>query len=284
MHFTEAFIYRIVGPLSPSWKARLLWAWTSGDRSGKAVVDAVVHGGDIALDIGANFGFYTDRLARLVGPAGCVYVFEPHPGYADALTRIAASRGNVNFIPYAVSDKSAHAQLSVPVSPDGANPAMGSIEDRGVRGRHHVIDVATTTLDRELQDVARIRLLKCDVEGHEHEVLLGGLELLRQARPILFLEIEQRHRERPVQETVDLLKELGYDGYMTRQSGCAHTLADFDLERDQVVPIAQDPSTPTPPPDYVKDFLFLPTGRSVPGLARIVHQGACDVVLGPRQK
>jgi hypothetical protein len=33
--------------------------------------------GDVALDIGANFGSHTIPLAQLVGPGGAVYAFEP---------------------------------------------------------------------------------------------------------------------------------------------------------------------------------------------------------------
>ena len=37
----------------------------------------VVKPGSVALDIGANIGSHTLPLARIVGPSGCVYSFEP---------------------------------------------------------------------------------------------------------------------------------------------------------------------------------------------------------------
>jgi len=50
--------------------------------------------------------------------------------------------------------------------------------------------VRTTTLDAELDAVTGVRLMKCDVEGHEHEVLLGDLQVLRRERPVLLIEID----------------------------------------------------------------------------------------------
>ena len=38
-----------------------------------------------------------------------------------------------------------------------------------------------------------VSLIKCDVEGHEGEVFRGAEQLLRQDRPILLFECEQRH-------------------------------------------------------------------------------------------
>jgi hypothetical protein len=146
---------------------------------------------------------------------------------------------------------------------------MGSLEDRGTVAVDETVEVATTTLDAELGGVSGVRLLKCDVEGHEHETLLGGLELLRRERPVLLLEIEQRHRQRPVAETFELLGGLGglgglgYDGYMLTVAG-PRPLAQFNLERDQRTLIAGDPHTPTPPPAYVNNFVFMPSGSRLP--------------------
>ena len=39
----------------------------------------IVKNGDTAIDIGANYAYYTDRLSKLVGKSGKVFSFEPIP-------------------------------------------------------------------------------------------------------------------------------------------------------------------------------------------------------------
>jgi hypothetical protein len=125
------------------------------------------------------------------------------------------------------------------------------------------VTVATTTLERELADVVGVRFIKCDVEGHEHDVLTGGVTVLERDHPVLLLEIEQRHRQRPIAETFDFLRGLSYDGYTLSTAG-VRPLSTFDVERDQLSLIADDPGTDAPPAGYVSDFLFLPKETPVP--------------------
>jgi FkbM family methyltransferase len=57
------------------------------------LVDELVSGGEVAVDVGANFGLFARRLARLVGRAGHVHLFEPHPGHHEQLSRFASRPG-----------------------------------------------------------------------------------------------------------------------------------------------------------------------------------------------
>src|SRR5687768_4546875 len=99
-----AVLWRVVRPIDPGLMARLWWARErrSGDRA-LAVVERVVRRGDVVLDVGANFGFFAYRLARLVGPEGEVHAFEPHPALRENLTRVEATRPNVRFHGVALS-------------------------------------------------------------------------------------------------------------------------------------------------------------------------------------
>lgn len=231
-----------------------------------AITDAVVKRGDIVVDVGANFGLYTDRLARVVGPGGRVYAFEPHHGYNRTLARIAQRHGNIQLITSAASAQVGAATLSVPASDGRRIRAMGSLERRPSSPGGESLVISTTTLDAELRNVSGIRFVKCDVEGHEHEVLLGARDLLHRARPILLIEIEQRHRERPIGETFGLLRELMYDGYMLTENG-ARPLSEFDVRRDQLDVLIGDLRTGAPPVQYVHDFVFLPQGMPLAALA-----------------
>ncbi len=49
--------------------------------------------GQVAVDVGANHGYYTLLLADLVGPGGKVHAFEPNPRLAELLDRNIAVNG-----------------------------------------------------------------------------------------------------------------------------------------------------------------------------------------------
>jgi Methyltransferase FkbM domain len=53
--------------------------------------------------------------------------------------------------------------------------------------------------------------IKVDVEGAELEVLRGARMTLRRWRPLLSIEIEERHRTGSTRAVPELLHELGYE-------------------------------------------------------------------------
>ena len=57
-----------------------------------------------------------------------------------------------------------------------------------------------------------VDLIKIDVEGHEYSVLEGSLLTIQRCKPILLIEIEQRHISRPIKEVFSLVMNQGYDG------------------------------------------------------------------------
>jgi hypothetical protein len=118
--------------------------------------------------------------------------------------------------------------------------------------------VPVTTLDTYFQgaDRRRIRLLKCDAEGHELEVFRGGQGLLTEVRPCLLFECERRHRgSGRVDEVFHWLQDLGYRGYFVDRSG-PRDLAEFDPRLHQANHEARG---------YINNFLFLPGAAARPG-------------------
>ena len=78
----------------------------------------LVKPGDVAYDIGANVGFFTVLLGRLVGPTGAVAAFEPLPPTAEALRKNAALNGfvHVTVFAHAVGRAAARLHRKVPVT------------------------------------------------------------------------------------------------------------------------------------------------------------------------
>jgi hypothetical protein len=133
-----------------------------------------------------------------------------------------------------------------------------SVAKRRERLYTDVVAVEKARLDDTLgADVARVRFLKVDVEGHEDALLEGAERTLTEARPLILIEVEQRHRDAPVSQTFDRLFALGYTGFAVRKSSLV-SLDDFDLQRDQLNHLRLDELEAIVPPEYVHDFVFVP--------------------------
>ena len=241
--------------------AELTWAWKrrQGDPATR-VVDDLVRPGQQVLDIGANWGLFTARLGKLVGPTGHVEAFEPLPVHAATLHAVAARLPAVDVHMTALSDHEGQADLVIPVQDGEPMTALAHLDAPApaAPGERRV-PVPVRTLDAVLgDDHPPVDLVKCDVEGHELEVLRGGERTLRRGRPALVLEIEERHRPQGgVAEVFDYLRGLGYEGRAVRHDGLV-PLAAFDVERDQLAHLrAGEAIAHDPPRDYVNTFLFV---------------------------
>jgi FkbM family methyltransferase len=205
--------------------------------------------GDTAVDIGAHKGAYAYWMHRAVMPGGRVVCFEPQPELARYLGRMksALRLDRLEVENRALSSRGGEMALVVP---GGRTSPGGTLEAGLIRGEHATYPVPVTTLDDHFGADAPVRLIKCDVEGHELEVFRGGERLLRSRRPILLFECEERHHRRYSSgEVFAFLEALGYQGFFFSRAG-AQPLAEFDPVRHGV------PSSR----DYANNFAFLPSG------------------------
>ncbi len=154
--------------------------------------------GAVAFDVGANVGYVTLALARLLGPTGHVVAVEPLPANVERLRHHVTENGaasNVTVVAAAASDRPGTATFLVHES-----GAMGKLD--GSAGRRVAyegkVDVACVRLD----DLAfgpggrRPDLLKIDVEGGAVRAMPGLERVLAEARPVLLVELhgpEERH-------------------------------------------------------------------------------------------
>ena len=141
--------------------------------------------GSNAIDVGANVGYYTLRMAELVGAKGQIYAFEPVASTFEILTtncRIAGAR-NVTLFNAAASDCNSLVSMSVPVQEGSPNFYMAQISAAG-GGEHRALAVKLDALNPP----GPISLVKIDAEGHDFEVVRGMEALLLRDRPVLIVE------------------------------------------------------------------------------------------------
>lgn len=128
----------------------------------------MVRPGEVAYDVGANVGFYTLALARLVGANGRVYAFEPDARNADLLRQhVLMNRlSNVTIVQAAVGDR------------PGLVPFGGANEQSRVVAESHYLVPSITLDDFVAAGHPLPSFLKMDVEGAECDALAGASTIL----------------------------------------------------------------------------------------------------------
>jgi FkbM family methyltransferase len=208
-----------------------------------------LNAGDTFIDVGAHIGQYSLLASRIVGANGTVHAFEPDPSTFELLVENMRSLANVSVNQIALSNEKGSAELFLG---DVAHVAFNSLRPLSSCGTGKHCSVATLTLDEYVASrrLAKVALIKMDVEGAEMNVLLGARELLTGLnKPRIVLELNQNALRQfgCSQDMVkDLLREYGYDLFAidgplvsgsTRQAAVFNALA---------VPVTQSAAVAAP--------------------------------------
>jgi FkbM family methyltransferase len=164
--------------------------------------------GMVFYDLGANIGLFTLLGARLVGPSGKVFSFEPDAEVANRLRRNVERNGfsNVTVVEAGVWSSSREMMFVVAdsASPDHGTGTFMEGTAAGARGS----TVRCVALDDFVRDAPPPDAIKCDVEGAEVEALRGAEKLLEGCRPWILCEM---HSEENARAWRELLSGLGYN-------------------------------------------------------------------------
>lgn len=261
-HKVNRHLRRPFEAISPQLYARLYWLYQHAhgqNRELLAVKQLLQHNAQI-IDIGASSGRYSLYFRHHTGPDALIYMFEPGPHDRRRLEALARRYDNLRFHPVALSSRSGTGTLYVPVRNGVPIPPRASLQPPAQADpRNYTLTrVELARLD-DVPDLDNVQLVKCDVEGHELEVLRGSVQTLQRTRPVVLIEIEERHAGRSVELTFDLMSSIGYTGFYFC-SGIAYPLSTFDLDRHQRRYLNHRHHAQMPA-EYVRDFLFVPLGK-----------------------
>jgi FkbM family methyltransferase len=182
----------------------------------------LIRPGFTVLDIGANIGWYALNIARRF-PSVQVHAFEPIPKtYSYLLANIELNRFT-NVYAHNFGFSNFEGKLRFYYYPEGSVNASAA----NLSNRPDVLQVVcpVRTLDSWVNASGlRVDLIKCDVEGAELFVFLGGATTLASQRPVIFTEMLRKWAARfdyHPNQLIDLLSAAGYTCFRITGEGLA---------------------------------------------------------------
>lgn len=140
--------------------------------------------GETFVDVGTHFGYEAMLAARLTGPHGRVFAFEPNPGaYAFAAHNLRDS-SHVHLSSSAVGAKRGRVFMTPPPICESAFNQLGA----GAQNES-TLNVEVITLDEVLGEAGGpVHFIKCDAEGFELDILQGSSRVLSENQPLIVVE------------------------------------------------------------------------------------------------
>lgn len=181
--------------------------------------------GQVYIDIGAHFGYYTLLAAKLAGTGGKVYAFEAARNTFGVLNRNVSGQPHIKGIHNAVSDVNETISFyEFPVLYSEYNSMnVGQFENEAWISKYQPTqtEVKAVRLDDFIKKEQVIPVfIKIDVEGAEDKVIAGGLETFKTHSPIVVMEfLSQERLNGPHHKAAEMLKGLGYNTFIIDKDG-----------------------------------------------------------------
>ena len=147
--------------------------------------------GDVAIDIGANIGFFTLLMARCVGAKGKVVAYEPLPNHWPGLQKNLEVNGfaNVDVKPHPVWIR----EEKVTFYLDSDDTSGSCLWDPGLwfenalsREKKHPMEMQAVALKSSVP----VKLIKMDTEGADQKILEGAIQLLSAPERVPYILVE----------------------------------------------------------------------------------------------
>jgi FkbM family methyltransferase len=195
--------------------------------------------GDTCVDIGANVGYYSTFMSKLVGPSGKVIAVEPVKLFADLFKHNAKrwALNNITLEQTALGAEEGTVTMGTPridgVLRHGLTHIVADGEDTS---NMHTYQVPITTPQKLFASATKIDFVKCDVEGYEVFLFPLFADLLLKHKPVLQIEISGQDN---ITRMLDILVPLGYEAHGLKEGKLV------GLWNEQVL-------------NHTSDFYFLP--------------------------
>ena len=221
----------------------------------------------VFMDVGANVGAYLYTLENHLKPEN-IYAFEPNQQLFKRLKRLFPK---VNLFSLALSDVSTIAEFKIPVINGEKVHTRGTLqtsikeknEEKTILQKVEVkplddlvFDEVYIEQDRNAQtnkfNLKKLDFIKIDVEGNEMQTLRGAKKTIEKFKPILMVEMEQRHHKENLWTLISEIADWGYSvNFLDRKTLQPKLLTEEFLNQ-------QNPDNVKNYKDYINNIIFLP--------------------------
>lgn len=196
------------------------------------VLHFIVSNSKTIFDIGANIGWYSILFSK-INPSSLIYSFEPiGETYKYLVTNTVLNQSlNVNLYNLGLKDSAGLAKYYY--FPEGSVLASERNVIESSKAKTVLCPVSTldSFVETQLRKDENIDFIKCDVEGAEKMVVEGGIGVISQMLPALFIELFAKWTQKFGYHPNDLIRRLsslGYKCYMYLDD----TLQEFSTYRE----------------------------------------------------
>jgi FkbM family methyltransferase len=180
---------------------------------------SLIKPGFTCIDIGANLGYYSYFLAKLVGVTGKVYAVEPIPVFVEVWQKNLSKYKSPKLVlyPYALGEAEKLVKMGMPEVDGVVHHGMTRVINEGETGFEKMFDVEMKNPDFLFGEIEKIDFIKVDVEGYERVVFENMQQVLLKHHPMIQSELSGTENRLT---TIKILENIGY---------VAHVYKDRDL-------------------------------------------------------
>lgn len=189
-------------------------------------LETILKKGDTCIDIGANLGYYSTKMASVVGQEGCVYAVEPVPLFYSIWQKNTKAFANVTLYPYALGEKEGAVKMGMPEKDGILHHGMTKIASSADEKYVEFFDAEMRNPDVLFSEIAQIDFVKCDVEGYEFHVFSNFIKTLSKHKPIVQSELSGAENRKNV---INLFTGLGYKTMLLKNG-----MLELATEKDQL--------------------------------------------------
>lgn len=177
----------------------------------------IINDGDAIFDIGAHIGWYTINFAQRF-PRSKIYAFEPIKYTYDFLISNIERNNlkNVSAFNFGIGKKDETKELYY----FRGGSAIASIENLISFQNAKKIKCSLKSLDNLFEELkcASLDFIKCDIEGAELNMLIGGQRTIEKFLPIILIELYEEWCKKCGYSSYDVIRLLDGLGYSIYQA------------------------------------------------------------------